>query len=115
VLQELLAIGIIWFTGGFTLYWNLAGKKILPSNEHVRVAAVIWPIAVVGLAGWGILKMLGLTAGEVKKTVVAFHTVADWRYHEGRILPAPKTPTKDSFDLAAEAEIHKLVPDLGDD
>ena len=42
---ELAAGATIWAIGAVVVYWNLEGRGIFPSNDHVRVIALIWPIA----------------------------------------------------------------------
>jgi hypothetical protein len=78
---------MLWAVGAFALYWNLRSARILPSNDHVRVLAVLWPVALVGLLGWGIYKLLKLgTRHAVVDTVVSFTRVVD-TYRYGSLLP----------------------------
>jgi hypothetical protein len=106
VFHDLFAIGVIWAVGALVLYWNLEGKGVLPSNDHVRVLAVLWPAALVYGAGWaGLHAFRYVTKSVVTDTVVAFQNVADWRYHEGRILPPPK----DVHEMEARREVDKLL------
>jgi len=108
MLEDVLAGAVIWVVGAAVLYWNLEGRGVFPSNDHVRVFAVCWPFAMFWGLGWSVLKAIRwFTKSAVVDTVVAFHKVGDWRYHEGRILAAPKQ--LDEHDQKAREEVDQLL------
>ena len=111
MLGSILGGFVIWFVGSHAIYSGLQGRRILPSDFHVRVVAVTWPFLILFGLGWIVWKVFRLIPRQAKETVVAFQTVADWRYHEGRLLPASTTATKDSFYKEAELEVADIAPD----
>src|SRR6266850_978592 len=105
---DILAGAIIWGVGGVAIYWNLESKGVLPSNDHVRVLAVTWPITFIAFCIWGLFKSttyLGKTV--VVDTVVSFKNIADMEFHENHLLMPPKP--KDEADRLAQEEVNRIA------
>lgn len=102
---------VIWVVGGVAIYWNLEGRGVLPTNDHVRVLAATWPLTFVAFCVWGLLK----STGYIGKTVVvdtaaSFRRVARWENH----LLAPPKP-QDVIDIKtwkeAQDEVNRIAPE----
>jgi tetrahydromethanopterin S-methyltransferase subunit C len=110
MLGDFLAGGVIWVIGSLAIYWNLESKGVLPSNDHVRVLAVTWPLTFVAFCVWGLLKSTRfVTKTVVVDTVISFKTIADLRLNEGRLLMPPKP--RDEADRLALEEVNRLAPE----
>ncbi len=103
---------VIWCVGGFAIYWNLEGKGVLPSNDHVRVLAVTWPLTFIAFCVWGLFKSVKFTSKTViVDTAASFRRVAQWENH----LLAPPKPPQDITDLQAwkeaQDEVNRIAPE----
>jgi hypothetical protein len=113
----MMAVVGVWGVVAFTLYWNLRSARILPSNDHVRVVALLWPLALVGVAGWGLWKLCHLgTKVVVVDTAVSFVRVID-TYKYGRLLPSKASEgnalkPSDEFEQQAAQEVDKLLEEI---
>lgn len=105
MLAGIALLGTVWIVGGVALYWNLAGTGLLPSNHHVRVLAVLWPIAVLAGVGWLVVRGLDKMLEGGVNTVESVVVVSEWRYHQGRLLPRPRDPAQ----VEAEQEVERLL------
>ena len=107
MIGDLLAALAIWGVGALALYWNLEGKGVLPSNDHVRVLAVTWPVTFIAFLGWGLFKTTAYTNKVlVIDTAASLRRVARW---QGHLLALPKV--LDQAALEAEAEVNRLAPE----
>lgn len=102
---------LIWGMVATAIYWNLRHVRFLQTPDHVKVVAVLWPLAILSVVIWGIWKIFHLgTKHVVVGTVVSFKNVAD-NYRYGSLLPvkASKGNALDSFDKEANEEVGQLL------
>lgn len=107
VVGDLLAGAAVWVVGALAIYWNLEGKGVLPSNDHVRVLAVTWPVTFIVFLGWSLFKStLYVNKVLVIDTAASLKRVAQW---QGHLLPPPRI--LDQAALDAEAEVNRIAPE----
>ena len=107
----MLRLAFVYGVIAAIVYWNIRGERMLPSNEHARVLAVLWLPALLAGAGYGLWHAVRFfTKATVIDTAIAFKQVGEWRYHNGRILAPPKPA--DAVDRAAQAEVDKLLESI---
>lgn len=114
----LASLGVIWGVVALAVYWNLKGKRILPTNEHCHIFSLFWPI----LLPTGIIYFVyRLFHAGAKKVVVgtasSFSVVVD-TYKSGKLLPAKASagnslkPPSDIFEQQAKDEVDKLLKEI---
>ena len=88
MMTTLLSLGAGWGLVTIALFWNLRGRRLLPSDDHVRVAAMLWPVLIPLGLGYLVYRACHFGAKEVVvDTVVSVRRVVD-TYRHGTLLPA---------------------------
>ena len=114
---NLLCLSLGWGIGAVVLFFNLKGRRLLPSDHHVRLAATIWPVLIPLGIFYLIYKVFHFGTKEViVGTVTSFNVVID-TYKHGRLLPAKASAgndlrPKDEFETEAAIEVDKLLKEL---
>lgn len=114
MLTTVAFIFVGWAFGALALFWNLSGKRLLQSDDHVRVVAVFWPIAVPVLAIILVVRAARFGAQEVVvRTATSVGRVVD-TYRHGTLLPRRASAgndlrPRDEYDERATAEVNDLL------
>lgn len=96
------------------VFWSLKGRRLLPSDDHVRVVAMLWPILLPLAAVYLLYRACRFGAREVVvNTAVSIKRVVDMERH-GRLLTVKSSTGNDlrppdEHDLAAEKEVNNLL------